>query len=63
MSRLVGLLVRDVVLTRDEVEGLMANLLVSGAEPTGHTRLSSWLKNNKDSLGATYASELSRHYR
>lgn len=56
-------MVRDVVLTRDEVEGLMANLLVSGAEPTGHTRLSSWLKNNKDSLGATYASELSRHYR
>ncbi|MEW5952276.1 MAG: NAD(P)H-binding protein [Bacillota bacterium] len=63
MSSLVGLLVNDVVLTRDEVEGLMANLLVSGAEPTGQTRLSSWLKSNKDSLGATYASELSRHYR
>jgi len=63
MSRLIGLLVKDVVLTRDEVEGLMANLLISGAEPTGQTRLSIWLKNNKDSLGATYASELSRHYR
>ena len=61
--RLVGWLLRDVVLTRDEIEGLMANLLVSRDSPTGYTRLSDWLKNNADRLGTRYASELDRHYR
>ena len=38
MTRLVGLLLRDTVLTRDEVDGLMAGLLTSGPTPTGTTR-------------------------
>lgn len=63
LSRMVGYVVNDVVLTRDEIGGLMANLLVSDAPPTGQTRLSDWLGQNADSLGAKYASELSRHYR
>jgi len=62
LSRLVGYMVSDVVLTRDEVEGLMSNLLISENPPTGQTRLSDWLSKNADSLGAKYASELSRHY-
>ncbi len=62
LSKLVGYMVSDVVLTRDEVEGLMLNLLVSESPPTGQTRLSDWLSKNADSLGAKYASELSRHY-
>jgi len=63
LSKLVGYMVSDVVLTRDEVEGLMSNLLISQNPPTGQTRLSDWLSKNADSLGAKYASELSRHYR
>jgi len=63
LSRLVGYVVNDVVLTRDEVEGLMANLLVSEGTPTGQTRLSDWLGLNADSVGTKYASELDRHYR
>ena len=63
LSRLVGYLVRDVVLTRDEVEGLMANLLVSAGPPTGKTRFSEWLGQNAGSVGDRYASELARHYR
>ena len=65
MSRLVGYLVRDVVLTRDEIDGLMADLLVSRSEvpPPGRTRLSEWLEQNSDAIGVSYASELSRHYR
>ena len=43
LTRLVGLLMRDVVLTRDEVDGLMAGLLTSGAAPTGDTTLGGWL--------------------
>lgn len=62
-SRVLGRLVGDVVLTRDEIEGLMAGLLVSAEPPTGQTRLSDWLEENADGLGRHYASELERHYR
>lgn len=61
-SRLLGGLVRDVVLTRDEIAGLMAGLLVSGGPPTGTTRLSRWLLENAASVGARYVSELERHF-
>ncbi|MFQ5792560.1 MAG: SDR family oxidoreductase, partial [Acidobacteriota bacterium] len=63
LLRLLGYVVNDVVLTRDEVEGLMSNLLVSESPPTGQTRLSDWLNRNADSVGTRYASELKRHYR
>ncbi|MEP9410254.1 MAG: NAD(P)H-binding protein [Candidatus Brocadia sp.] len=62
-SRLVGYVVNDVVLTRDEVYGLMSNLLVSERPPTGYMRLSDWLASNADNIGTSYASELRRHYR
>jgi uncharacterized protein YbjT (DUF2867 family) len=63
LSRAIGRVVRDVVLTREELEGLMSNLLVSQGPPTGQTRLSDWLARNAGSVGVRYASELSRHYR
>ncbi|MEW6232235.1 MAG: epimerase, partial [Chloroflexota bacterium] len=63
LSKLIGYMVNDVVLTPDEVEGLMASLLVSERPPTGQTRLSDWLGQNAESVGAKYASELDRHYR
>ncbi|MEO8955198.1 MAG: NAD(P)H-binding protein [Ktedonobacteraceae bacterium] len=63
MAKVVEPLVGDVLITRDEVTGLMANLLISQEVPTGHTHLSQWLEENADHLGKTYASELKRHYR
>jgi len=60
---LMGLVLRDVVLTRDEIEGLSANLLVSSSAATCPTRLSDWLAANADSIGRTYLSELKKHYR
>ncbi len=62
-TRFLGLLVRDAILTRDEVDGLMSNLLVSHRPPTGRTKLSVWLRQNAEHVGATYASELRWHYR
>ena len=62
-SRLTGHLVRDVVLTRDEIKGLMEELLVTQGPATGQTRVSEWLVHNAGTLGASYSSELSRHYR
>ena len=63
LTELIGLLKRDVVLTRDEVEGLMACLLTSGDAPTGTTRLSDWLGDNSDGVGRRYISELRRNWR
>jgi uncharacterized protein YbjT (DUF2867 family) len=62
-ARLIGALVRDVVLTPDEVAGLTANLLVSKGPATAPTRFSDWLTGNAERLGAEWASELHRHYR
>jgi uncharacterized protein YbjT (DUF2867 family) len=63
LTRLIGLLVGDVVLTRDEIMGLMAELLISDAPPTAKTRFSDWLAENADRVGLSYYSELERHYR
>ena len=41
LTRLVGLMLRDTVLTKDEVDGLMAGLLTSNAVSTATTRLGS----------------------
>lgn len=62
-SKVLSLLVNDVVLTREEIDGLMAGLLVSNTPPTGKTRLSYWIKQNADTIGTRYSSELDRHYR
>ena len=63
LSKLIGCMVKDVVLTQDEVDGLLTNLLISQSHPTGRTRLSEWLDKHADSVGKRYASELERHYR
>jgi NADH dehydrogenase len=61
-ARVLGIALGDVVLTRDEVDGLMAGLLVSEAAPTGEMRFSSWLSANASKVGLHYASEVGRHY-
>jgi uncharacterized protein YbjT (DUF2867 family) len=60
MAKMVGKVKGDVLLTRDEVRGLMANLLSSGAPATGTTRLTDWLRENAATLGLHYAGELVR---
>jgi NADH dehydrogenase len=61
-TRILGAVFHDVVLTRDEAEGLMASLLISKSAPTGSTCLSQWLADHAAALGTRYASELGRHY-
>jgi uncharacterized protein YbjT (DUF2867 family) len=61
-AQVISLFVKDVVLTPEEVDGLMANLLVSKEAPRCKTSLKDWLKQNTSSVGMEYASELSRHF-
>jgi uncharacterized protein YbjT (DUF2867 family) len=62
-AQLISLLVGDVLLTADEIDGLTAELLVSSEPPRGATRFADWLEANKKTIGRTYASEMQRHYR
>ena len=52
----------DILLTHEELRGLMADLLVSKQPPLCKTRLADWLDANKDQVGKNYASELKRHF-
>ena len=61
-ARALGTLVRDVVLTTDEIDGLMTGLLVSRQPPGGRISLTRWLEDHARSIGSTYANELNRHF-
>jgi uncharacterized protein YbjT (DUF2867 family) len=61
-SQIIGAFVGDVVLTQDEVDGLMAGLLVSEDPPRGKTHLRDWLRADRGTVGMQYASELKKHY-
>jgi len=57
---LIGKMVGDVMITRPEIEGLMADLLYVDSPPAGQTRLTDWAREHADTLGKKYANELSR---
>jgi uncharacterized protein YbjT (DUF2867 family) len=63
LGRLVGAARRDVLLTRDEIAGLMQGLLTSGLPPLGHDAFRDWTAANAAVLGRRYVSELERNYR
>jgi NADH dehydrogenase len=60
LLRGLSLLTRDVVLTRDEIDGLMAELVMVEGEATCPTRLTDYLRENADRIGRGYHSELAR---
>lgn len=56
----VGLLMHDVVITREEIGGLMAGLLAVSSKAAGKVKLTEWAFEHRDTLGKVYSSELSR---
>lgn len=61
-AQVMSLFVNDVILTPEEVDGLMANLLVSKEPARGKTVFKEWLIENRNVVGARYASELKKHF-
>jgi NADH dehydrogenase len=61
-AQFLSLFARDVILTPEEVDGLMANVLISKDPPLGRTAFKDWLEANKSTVGKKYASEIRRHY-
>ena len=57
---LIAKFVGDVVVTREEIDGLMSELLYTESPPAGTTRLTDWAREHAATLGARYASELAR---
>src|SRR6266850_1893428 len=47
----LGKIFKDVVITREEIEGLRSNLLYTKSQPAGETRLSDWCREHADALG------------
>ncbi|HOY57660.1 MAG TPA: NAD(P)H-binding protein [Verrucomicrobiota bacterium] len=58
--RMVGLFVGDVVITREEIRGLMEGRLCVDAPPLGTTKLTEWIDHHRDTLGRRYTSEMAR---
>jgi NADH dehydrogenase len=59
-GRLLGTALGDVVLTWDEIGGLMQGLLATDSPPVGRVRLSAWAREHAEDLGRRYANELRR---
>ena len=57
---LLGKALGDVMITRDEIAGLMHGLLATDSPPVGRIKLSVWARENAEDLGRRYASELRR---
>lgn len=56
----IGRLVGDVMITREEIAGLMANLLYVDSPPAGNTKLTDWAMEHASTLGLHYTSEMAR---
>ncbi|MBI3006183.1 MAG: NAD-dependent epimerase/dehydratase family protein [Ignavibacteriales bacterium] len=63
LGKIIGFALRDKLLTRDELKGLMDGLLTSSQAPNGATRFSEWIEANKKTVGSRYSSELARHFK
>jgi uncharacterized protein YbjT (DUF2867 family) len=60
VGKMIGFFAKDVTITREEIEGLMADLLYVESPPVGVTKLTDWIKHHSATLGRHYASELAR---
>jgi NADH dehydrogenase len=63
LGKMLGLFLRDKLLTQDELRGLMTEMLTSNQVPNGTTHFSGWLEQNKTSVGSLYSSEIARHFK
>lgn len=56
----LGKILGDVMITWEEIQGLMRDLLYVNSPPAGSTRLTAWVSEHASTLGMRYASEMVR---
>lgn len=62
LSAMLGLALRDVLLTKDEYRAMADGLADTSGPATGPTLLSDWLSAHREDLGLKYANEIKRHF-
>ena len=62
LAKLLSLFLRDVLLTKDELEGLIEEHLYIGPDYIEGSQFSDWAKENAHLLGGHYSNELARHH-
>jgi len=62
-STVLGYVLHDVLLTREEYTTMSHGMADSNAAATATTRVSDWLVENSSQLGMRYANELDRHFK
>jgi uncharacterized protein YbjT (DUF2867 family) len=60
---LLGLALRDTLLTAEEYQAMADGLADTDGPATGETSLTQWITDHEGTLGHTYANELDRHFR
>jgi NADH dehydrogenase len=63
LSAALGLLLRDVLLTREEYQAMAEGLADSDAPATGEIAFTDWVARHGADLGRSYANELDLHFR
>ena len=63
LASVLGLVLRDVLLTGDEYRAMVAGLADTEGPATGSVSVSQWIREQGEVLGRTYANELDRHFR
>jgi hypothetical protein len=63
MSKVLGMVMHDVLLTPEEYRSMAEGLADSDASATGTVKLSDWIVEHADHLGTRYANELDLHFR
>jgi len=60
VSKLLNPFLKDVIITREEIKGLMRGLLDSDKPATGTIKLTEWANEHRETLGRKYSSEVGR---
>ncbi|HJZ10016.1 MAG TPA: hypothetical protein VJ283_18150, partial [Trebonia sp.] len=63
VALVLGVVLRDRLLTGEEYRAMADGLADSGEPPTGQVKLTDWIAEHGNTLGRRYANEIDRHYR
>ncbi len=62
-ATMIGRILHDVLLSREELFAMMGGLADSSADSTGEISVSTWIAEHGDELGRSYLNELDLHFR
>jgi NADH dehydrogenase len=63
IARFLRIVLRDELMSAEELRGLMDDLIVTDGPATGEHSFVEWIHKNRDTLGRSYVSEMKRNYR